>query len=89
MPSRLPAGRQRSGRRVRPLCGPCREPTSPGDARVAINKVLSRRGTLWQNESYDHLIRDDLEFVRAVEYIVNNPVKAGLVGWKWVYARGG
>ena len=53
---------------------------TPQDHGRRVHKVLNRRGTLWQNESYDHLIRDDLEFVRAVEYLVNNPVTAGLVG---------
>ena len=53
-----------------------------------INTALNRHGTLWQDESYDHLIRDDREFVRAVEYIRNNPIKAGLVGWRWVCVRG-
>jgi REP element-mobilizing transposase RayT len=34
---------------------------------------------LWQSESYDHIVRDEDEFYRIINYIINNPVKAGLV----------
>lgn len=43
------------------------------------NKVLDRSGTFWQRESYDHVIRDRAEFHRVVNYVLQNPVKAGLV----------
>lgn len=33
----------------------------------------------WQDESYDHLVRNDDEFRRVQRYIENNPVRAGLV----------
>ena len=43
------------------------------------NRLLVCTGQLfWQNESYDHLVRDGEEFERIERYIVNNPVKAGL-----------
>jgi putative transposase len=43
------------------------------------NKLLRRKGTFWQAESYDREIRDEVEFWRVIRYILNNPVKAGLV----------
>jgi putative DNA methylase len=43
------------------------------------NKILGRSGTFWQDESYDHWVRDEDELIRIVEYIAANPVKAGLV----------
>lgn len=46
------------------------------------NKMLGRKGTFWQAESYDREIRDETEFWRVIKYILNNPVKAGLVT-KW------
>ena len=52
-----------------------------------INAMVNRRGRLWQDESYDHLIRDEQEFARAVQYILDNPRKAGLSAWPWVYLR--
>jgi REP element-mobilizing transposase RayT len=45
-----------------------------------VNKLLGRTGQpFWQDESYDHLVRNREEFRRIERYIVNNPVKAGLV----------
>jgi putative transposase len=53
------------------------------------NAALGRTGQFWQHESYDHFIRDDAELGRVLQYVVNNPVKAGLVSdwraWKWTY----
>jgi putative transposase len=43
-----------------------------------INKQLGRRGQLWQHESYDHWVRDLEELQRIVDYILFNPVRAGL-----------
>jgi REP element-mobilizing transposase RayT len=55
------------------------------------NKILQRRGAFWQDESYDHFIRDDGELERIVKYVLYNPVKAGLVkeqvNWKWSYCK--
>jgi putative transposase len=44
------------------------------------NRFLGCTGQpFWQDESYDHLVRGGEEFRRIERYIVNNPVKAGLV----------
>ena len=44
------------------------------------NRLLSRTGTcFWQEESYDHLVRNTLELGRIENYIIQNPVQAGLV----------
>jgi putative transposase len=44
------------------------------------NQILGLTGQpFWQDESYDHLVRDGAEFRRIAEYIEMNPVKAGLV----------
>lgn len=43
-----------------------------------VNRLLARRGELWQRESFDRYIRDEEHFVAAAEYIESNPVKAGL-----------
>ena len=55
------------------------------------NKILQRKSTFWQEESYDHFIRDDSELERIVKYVLHNPVKAGLVkeqtDWKWNYSK--
>jgi len=61
--------------------------------RIALeaNKILNREGQFWQHENYDHVVRDDAEWQRIVQYVVYNPVKAGLVkdwhDWPWTYCR--
>jgi REP element-mobilizing transposase RayT len=51
------------------------------------NLILGREGAFWQDESYDHVIRD----VRIINYVLENPVKAGLVAqwdeWQWTYCK--
>ncbi len=51
------------------------------------NQILERSGPFWRDESYDHVVRNEREFERIISYIVNNPVKAGLVqDWRdWPY----
>ena len=44
-----------------------------------INKIENREGSLWQKESFDTTIRDDKHLYYAIEYTLNNPVKAGFV----------
>jgi REP element-mobilizing transposase RayT len=55
------------------------------------NKILQRSGGFWQDESYDHFIRDDAELERIVKYVLHNPVKANLAkeqdDWKWSYCK--
>ena len=44
-----------------------------------INKLFNRKGQLWMPEYFDRYIRDQEHFNNVVNYIHNNPVKAGLV----------
>jgi len=44
------------------------------------NDFLKRTGVpFWESESYDHWIRDEQELVFQINYVLNNPVKAGIV----------
>ncbi|MCC7245658.1 MAG: transposase [Saprospiraceae bacterium] len=56
------------------------------------NKILRRSGHFWEHESYDHLVREG-EFDRILDYILNNPVKAGIVktwtDYPWTYCHPG
>ena len=52
------------------------------------DRILRAHGTFWQREYYDRLLRDEAEFDRAVKYVVENPTKAGLKDWKWLWVRG-
>jgi putative transposase len=63
-----------------------------GYTAFQANRLLGREGEFWAHESYDHWIRDDVEWQRIVAYVMNNPVKAHYVqrwqDWRWSYARG-
>ena len=50
-----------------------------------INKSTNRKGSLWQSESFDTTIRDELHLYNAINYTLDNPVIAGLVKnwWEW------
>ncbi|WP_374687544.1 transposase [Promineifilum sp.] len=61
-----------------------------GFSAFQANELLGRKGCkFWQAESYDHYVRDPQELERIVWYVLNNPVKAGLVDdwskWLWSY----
>jgi REP element-mobilizing transposase RayT len=44
------------------------------------NRMLGTTGRpFWQDEGYDRLVRDDLEFESIAKYIERNPVDAGIV----------
>jgi putative transposase len=55
------------------------------------NRQLNRSGAFWEEEYYDHIVRDQREFERTVRYILQNPVKAGMVSdwqdWTWTYVH--
>jgi menaquinone-specific isochorismate synthase len=51
--------------------------------------MLKRVGDFWEEEYFDHLIRNEEEFYRYIEYVASNPKRAGLQGWKWVWVRPG
>ncbi len=62
--------------------------TIKGFTAHEANRLLKRTGrAFWQDESYDHWVRDEIEFGRIVRYIERNPVAAGLVDktedWPW------
>jgi REP element-mobilizing transposase RayT len=55
-----------------------------------INKLLHRSGPVWQEESFDHVLRSDECLKEKVEYIRQNPLRRGLARrpeeyrWLWV-----
>ncbi|EIP97156.1 isochorismate synthase family protein [Opitutaceae bacterium TAV1] len=48
------------------------------------NRCLERTGEFWQEEYYDHLVRDEADYEHALEYLLANPERAGLRDWQWV-----
>ncbi len=57
------------------------------------NKLLGRSGDFWMPDYFDRFIRDQKHFDAVVEYIHQNPFKAGLVPapeeWPWSSATAG
>jgi REP element-mobilizing transposase RayT len=57
------------------------------------NALLERSGAFWEHETFDHFIRNHAEWGRVVNYVLENPVNAGLVRswqeWPWNYVRSG
>jgi type I restriction enzyme R subunit/putative DNA methylase len=59
-----------------------------GSTARSANQLLGRTGQpFWQDESYDHWVRNSKQFDRIIEYIEENPVSTGLVAspelWPW------
>lgn len=71
-----------------PLCEIMRR--IKGASARYINLYLGRSGPLWQKDSYDHWIRHNEKWANFYYYILNNPIKAGLVGEGevWPYSFG-
>jgi REP element-mobilizing transposase RayT len=61
-----------------------------GTSAHSINKLLGRRGSVWQDESFDHILRSDENLEAQGEYFCQNPVRKGLVSrpedypWLWL-----
>ncbi len=61
-----------------------------GTSARDIKKLTGRIGPVWQEESFDHVLRSKESFQEKVEYIRQNPVRRGLVKnpedypWMWL-----
>jgi REP element-mobilizing transposase RayT len=60
-----------------------------GASAHCINQTLNRRGHVWQDESFDHVLRSEESIRSKVQYICENPLRKGLVTeidaypWLW------
>ncbi len=50
-----------------------------------INQVSGRRGSLWQNNYWDRMIRNEQHFMKCRDYIRDNPIKARLRKVKFIH----
>jgi REP element-mobilizing transposase RayT len=61
-----------------------------GTSARSINKLTGRHGPVWQDESFDHVLRGNESLRETIEYIRQNPVRKGLVlkpeeyPWLWM-----
>jgi putative transposase len=55
------------------------------------NNIIRRSGAFWHADYFDRYMRDEDHLARTIDYVENNPVKAGLVTasaeWPWSSAR--
>jgi REP element-mobilizing transposase RayT len=62
-----------------------------GASARSINERLRLHGAVWQEESFDHVLRSSENLDAKIDYILQNPVRAGLVrDWQmypWVWRR--
>jgi REP element-mobilizing transposase RayT len=60
-----------------------------GASAHKINRALGRRGRVWQPESFDHVVRSSEGLDAKIQYVLENPVRRGLVAewtdypWLW------
>src|SRR5579859_2727484 len=60
-----------------------------GASAHSINKALKRSGQVWQDESFDHVVRQQESLEAKLPYVRENPVRKGLVAspeyypWLW------
>jgi len=54
-----------------------------------VNKLLGRKGTLWEPESFDRIVRSEEDYEYHFIYIVQNPITAGLAkdadSYRWAW----
>ncbi len=61
-----------------------------GTSARSVNRLLGQSGPVWQDESFDHVLRSDESLHQKIEYIRQNPVRRGLVQqpeqyrWLWI-----
>jgi putative transposase len=64
-----------------------------GASAHLVNRALGRQGKVWQTESFDRVLRSSEKLDEKIDYILNNPVRAGLVEsapdypWLWAPTR--
>lgn len=79
----------RSQNRAEPFLHPCSLAgilkAWKGFTAREINRALGRAGTLWMDESFDHAVRSEAQWLKFRDYIRDNPKNAGLREneWSW------
>ncbi len=60
-----------------------------GTSARSVNRLIGSLGPVWQEESFDHVLRSNENFEEKLEYIRQNPVRRGLVrnpeDYRWLW----
>ena len=66
-------------------------PAIKGSSAHMINRQFARTGPVWQEESFDHVVRSSEGLDTKIEYVLQNPVRRGLVNdwrkYQWIWQR--
>lgn len=56
-----------------------------------VKQHLETSGPFWQEESFDHVVRNNESLAEKIEYIRQNPVRRGLVkrpeDYRWLWTE--
>ncbi len=62
-----------------------------GVSARSVNKLLGTTAPVWQEESFEHTVRNDGSWQEKFEYIRQNPVRRALVAkpedYRWLWCR--
>jgi REP element-mobilizing transposase RayT len=62
-----------------------------GTSARSVNKLQGSHGPVWQEESFEHVLRSQESFEEKLEYLKQNPVRRGLVqkpeDYKWLWVE--
>jgi REP element-mobilizing transposase RayT len=55
-----------------------------------LQRKFGRRGSIWQNESFDRIVRNEKELYEKMVYILNNPRKRWPAdqNYRWAWCKG-
>jgi REP element-mobilizing transposase RayT len=55
-----------------------------------LQQECRRKGKIWQDESFDRIVRDEQELYKEMQYILNNPRKRWpeMDEYRWVWCKG-
>jgi REP element-mobilizing transposase RayT len=62
-----------------------------GSSAHRINRELGHHGSVWQQESFDRALRREEDVDKKIDYMLENPVRVGLVGnpldYPWIWRK--
>ena len=62
-----------------------------GSSAHKVNRALGRKGPVWQPESFDHVLRSSENLDAKIIYVLENPVRYGLVDqwmeYPWIWRK--
>lgn len=60
-----------------------------GASAHSINKLLGRKGSLWQDESFDRVMRSADDLADKILYVIANPIRSRLAShpdeYRWLW----